>query len=128
MDPDTLSTDRLLLSCESIQHLFGPSRLRRRNGKIPSAATNEAGRENCSLPPGFPKSIVSPTAWTGADIENDPSQERYSLIFNEADIEELEKACEYFKGMFARDFFLSRPEVLVHEFDSHLMSSDMGGF
>jgi hypothetical protein len=59
-------------------------------------------QENSGIPAGFPKSIVSPTAWTGADFENDPGRERYTLRLNEAQIKELEQACRNFKGMFVR--------------------------
>jgi hypothetical protein len=56
------------------------------------------------IPAGFPKSIISPTAWTGADFdfEHDPSQERYRLTLNEAQIMELEQACHNFKGSLVR--------------------------
>jgi hypothetical protein len=67
--------------------------------KIPATAINEHGRENCSLPAGFPKSIASPSAWTGADFENDQSRERYSLLLTDAHVAELEQACHKVEGM-----------------------------
>jgi hypothetical protein len=102
MDPNLFSRSRLLLSCESSQYPLGLLRLRLRCRKTPATAIGETGRENCSLPAGFPKSIASPTAWTGADFENDQSQERYSLLLNEAYITELEQACHDFEGMLVR--------------------------
>ena len=52
------------------------------------------------MPAGFPKSIVSTAAWTGADFENGPGLERYTLRLDEAQITELEQACQTFKGKF----------------------------
>ncbi|PMD57402.1 Clavaminate synthase-like protein [Hyaloscypha bicolor E] len=52
-----------------------------------------------TLPAGFPKSIVSPTAWTGTDFDNDQNQERYILVLNEGDVKELEQACRNFEGL-----------------------------
>lgn len=63
------------------------------------ATVAERDRMNNSLPAGFPKTVVSPTAWTGADFENDPSRERYTLTLNQAQIMELEQACHNFEGL-----------------------------
>jgi hypothetical protein len=62
----------------------------------------EPDRENRRMPAGFPKLIVSPTAWTGVDFENDPGTERYTLRLDEAQVKELEQACHTFKGAFVR--------------------------
>jgi hypothetical protein len=68
-----------------------------------SMTITEPNRDK-SIPAGFPKSIISPTAWTGANFnfEHDPSQERYRLTLNEAQIMELEQACHNFKGSLVR--------------------------
>jgi hypothetical protein len=66
------------------------------------ATIAERDRMNNSLPAGFPKTVVSPTAWTGADFENDPSRERYTLTLNQAQIMELEQACHNFEGTFVQ--------------------------
>jgi hypothetical protein len=54
------------------------------------------------LPAGFPSSIVTPAAWTGADFENGQNQDRYILILHEGDVKELEQACRNFQGMFVQ--------------------------
>jgi hypothetical protein len=102
MDASAFSRDRLLLSCESNQRPFGSWPLRPRTQKKPTTAITEPDRENGGIPAGFPKSIVSPTAWTGADFENDPGRERYTLSLNDVQINELEQACHNFKGTFVR--------------------------
>jgi hypothetical protein len=68
-----------------------------------AAATAKHDGENCSLPAGFPKVIVSPTAWTGADFNNSHGQERYILILSEGEVKELKQACRKFEGMFAHE-------------------------
>jgi hypothetical protein len=72
------------------------------NPKKPATSITESSRENGGIPAGFPKLIVSPTAWTGADFENNLGRERYTLKLNEALINELEQACDNFKGTLVR--------------------------
>lgn len=50
------------------------------------------------LPAGFPQYIRSECAWTGADIENDPTPEHFILTLSEGQIAELEQACSEFQG------------------------------
>jgi len=65
----------------------------------PKLATVPASDQVNTLPAGFPKFVVSPTAWSGADIKNDPSPERCTLILTQDQITELEQACSKFQGM-----------------------------
>lgn len=62
----------------------------------PLPAILEPNRKNSGIPTGFPKCIVSPTAWTGADFENGEGRERYSLVLDEAEVVEIEQACDKF--------------------------------
>ncbi|KAG4442198.1 hypothetical protein IFR05_002308 [Cadophora sp. M221] len=62
-------------------------------------ATVPADSERNTLPAGFPKSIVSETAWTGTDIKNDPTPERYILTLNQDQVAELEEACRKFREL-----------------------------
>lgn len=66
---------------------------------VPRAAIREPDRENNFVPSGFPKSIISPTAWTGADFANDTGRQRNTLTLNDAQITELEQACDNFKEL-----------------------------
>ncbi|PVH70324.1 Clavaminate synthase-like protein [Cadophora sp. DSE1049] len=66
--------------------------------KVPGA-TVQTGDQTNTLPAGFPKSVVSPTAWSGADIKKDPSPERYTLTLTQDQITELEQACSKFQGL-----------------------------
>jgi hypothetical protein len=100
MDSNPFSRDRLLLTCESNQKPFEIWPLRLRLFKTPRAAIPEPDHENNRVPAGFPKSIISPTAWTGADFANGLGRQRYTLTLNDAQITELEQACNNFKGAF----------------------------
>jgi hypothetical protein len=61
-------------------------------------ATEFEHDDNNSLPAGFPKSIASPTAWSGAELTHDRDAERYSIALTDVHISEIEKACNGFKG------------------------------
>ncbi|KAH6723798.1 hypothetical protein BKA61DRAFT_664521 [Leptodontidium sp. MPI-SDFR-AT-0119] len=62
-------------------------------------ATGPADDQRSILPAGFPKSIASETAWTGTDIKNNPTPERYTLTLNKDQIAELEQACRKFQEL-----------------------------
>jgi hypothetical protein len=98
MDPNPFSRDRLLLSCESNQISFWSKTTKSAAAKEPKSATTEFDRGKGGIPAGYPKSIASPTAWSGADFEEGEKCGRCSLILDETEIEELEEACRKFKG------------------------------
>jgi len=51
------------------------------------------------IPKGFPKVIVSPSAWTGVDFSDESQRERCNLVLDESYIKELEQACMKFEGL-----------------------------
>jgi len=116
MDPITFSRKRLFLACES---RLIPSSLRLlslRSGKNPVPTLPEPDRDSC-IPAGLPQSIVSPTAWTGADFENGEGRQRYSIALDDAQIREIEEACEKFKGPLI-------PKLRLNSASLFLMMSD----
>lgn len=97
MDPIAFSRERLLLACESRLILSSLRLLSLRNEKNPIPSLPEPAQDS-SIPAGFPQSIVSPAAWTGADFENGEGRGHYSLALDDAQVREIEQACEKFKG------------------------------
>ncbi|KAG9239331.1 hypothetical protein BJ875DRAFT_365839 [Amylocarpus encephaloides] len=71
--------------------------------KKPSAREHDLLRgsnlQRGTIPPTFPNSIVSPTAWSGADLELDLDQQQYCLLLDELQIAELEQASRNFKEL-----------------------------
>jgi len=78
-------------------------------------ATPCSGDQANTLPTGFPKSIVSKTAWTGVDINNDPAPERYTLTLNQHQIAEVEQACRKFQGMRYPSIVRTKAETFATE-------------
>lgn len=66
--------------------------------QTPNRVSVECDRGKLGLPTRFPKSIISPTAWTAADFENDSNRERYTLALDADQIEEIEQACRHFNA------------------------------
>ncbi|KAL2075195.1 hypothetical protein VTL71DRAFT_137 [Oculimacula yallundae] len=56
-------------------------------------------RQKDTLPTGFPNSVISATAWTGADTKDDIAPERYIIPLNNDQIAELEQACSKFQAL-----------------------------
>lgn len=49
-----------------------------------------------TLPPGFPERIEAPRTWTGHDF---PEEKTYIYVLSEAEVNEIEEALGYFKGL-----------------------------
>ncbi|ROT40076.1 taurine catabolism dioxygenase TauD [Sodiomyces alkalinus F11] len=72
---------------------------------VVAAEVSTFSKEGCSsgavdfsaLPSGFPESITSDAAWTGANYASKPSE--FILLLAAVEIEELEEALAHFKGL-----------------------------
>ena len=62
---------------------------------LPSVSNTQVQVDSSGLPLGFPQSVNSKLAWTGADFTN---PEEYILHLSPQDIEEVEAALVFFKG------------------------------
>lgn len=52
------------------------------------------------MPSDFPKTIKSPATWRGSDFKDGSvGQDQYTLSLNDAQIREVEQACDYFSGI-----------------------------